>query len=552
MSDQSSTQPRPESVIVIGAGSAGSVVARRLADAGVTVTILEAGGEDTNPAIHDLSRMGELWHSADDWDYFTTPQPGAAGRRLHLPRGKVLGGSHALNAMIWVRCSPKDFDHWASLGNDGWAWEDVLPVYRELERYSGGASALRGGDGLLDVSDDYALSPIQQSIIDAGVQEGLEHNTDYNGEALDGISQQQITVRDGERLSTYRAYLKPVRDRVTVETGCRVEELIFANADPGDLADADSAGDPADAGGADGAASNTGAAAGTPRVIGVRVTQDGATRELFADEIVLAAGAIDSPRVLLRSGIGPAEELRAVGIESRVNLPGVGKNLHDHLLAPVIFATEKPVGPPQSGVSVTQTHLFWKSRPELDRPDTQPINFSVPMYGDTLEPRGDDGFSFLAGLVTPQARGEITLSGPGVDDPIQIDLDALGHDDDVASLVASVRQCRSIGRQAALAASPADGGWGATEVYPGPEVGDGDDLVDYVRSTVATYHHQVGTCKMGVDELAVVSPRLAVHGVDGLRVIDASIMPRVTTGNTNAPSVLIGELGARFVLAGER
>ncbi|GAA1596521.1 GMC family oxidoreductase [Leucobacter chromiireducens] len=531
MSAQSPASPVPRSVIVVGAGSAGSVVARRLADAGVSVTVLEAGGEDTNPAIHDLSRMGELWHSADDWDYYTTPQPGAAGRRMHLPRGKVLGGSHALNAMIWVRCAPQDFDHWAELGNEGWAWRDVLPVYREIENFSGGASELRGAGGLLDVTDDYALAPIQQSIIEAGVQEGLEHNPDYNGTSLEGISQQQITVRDGERLDTYMAYLKPVRDRVTVEVGVRVDELIFAPRESGDAGDAAGEG---------------------PRVVGVRVTQNGAVRELFADEVILAAGAIDSPRVLLRSGIGPAAELREIGIEPRADLPGVGKNLHDHLLSPVIFETDTPVGPPQSGVSVTQTHLFWQSRPELDRPDTQPINFSVPMYGETLEPRSGDGFSLMAGLVTPQARGSVTLSGAGSDDPLNIDLDALGHEDDVASLVASVRQCRSIGRQPALADSAADGGWGATEVYPGPEVGDGDDLVEYVRRTVATYHHQVGTCKMGVDEFAVVSPRLAVHGVAGLRVIDASIMPRVTTGNTNAPAVLIGELGARFILAGER
>ncbi|MBC9943105.1 FAD-dependent oxidoreductase [Leucobacter sp. cx-328] len=531
MPEQSTTETSPKSVIVVGAGSAGSVVARRLADAGVTVTMLEAGGEDTNPAIHDLSRAGELWHSADDWDYYTTPQAGAAGRRMHLPRGKVLGGSHALNAMIWVRCSPLDFDHWAELGNDGWAWNDVLPVYRDIENFSGGASELHGDQGLLDVTDDYELSPIQQSIIDAGIEEGLAHNLDYNGDSLEGISKQQVTIRDSERLNTYMAYLKPVRDRVTVETGCRVDELLFAE-DTADVA---------------------GKAAGAdPRVIGVRITQNGEIRDLYADEVVLAAGAIDSPRVLLRSGIGPAEELRAVGIEPRVDLPGVGKNLHDHLLAPVIFDTEKPIDVPRAGVSVTQSHLFWKSRPELDRPDTQPINFSVPMYGENLEPRGDNAFSLMAGLVTPAARGEITLSGPGADDPINIDLGALGHEDDVASLVASVRQCRSIGRQPALAASVVDGGWGATEIYPGPEIGDGEDLVEYVRQTVATYHHQVGTCKMGIDELAVVTPRLSVRGVTGLRVIDASVMPRVSTGNTNAPSVLIGEQGAKFLLAGER
>ncbi|WP_209707129.1 GMC family oxidoreductase N-terminal domain-containing protein [Leucobacter exalbidus] len=493
--------------------------------------------------------MGELWHSADDWDYYTVPQPGAAGRNIHLPRGKVLGGSHSLNAMIWVRCVPQDFDHWAALGNDGWAWNDVLPVYRDIENFHGpGAdnTALHGTSGLLDVTSDYALSPIQQSIIDAAVEEGLPHNLDYNGAEIEGVSQQQITARDGQRLNTYMAYLKPVRDQVRVEVGCHVHELIFA--DEAGLGDGAGSGTEAGSGAA---AAGSGSPA-APRVVGVRYAQNGEVHELYADEVILAAGAIDSPRLLLRSGIGPADELAQHGIASRADLPGVGKNLHDHLLAPVIFETETPVGPPQPGVSPAQTHLFWKSRAELDRPDTQPINFSVPMYGDNLAPRTGDGFSLMAGLITPAARGSITLSGPNPEDPLLIDLDALGHDDDLASLVASVKQCRRIGSQRALAARPGEGGWGAVEVYPGPEIGDGDDLVEYVRNTVATYHHQVGTCKMGVDDLAVVSPRLAVHGVNGLRVIDASVMPRVSTGNTNAPAVLIGELGAKFVLAGER
>lgn len=516
-------------VIVIGAGSAGSVVARRLSDAGHAVTVLEAGGEDVNPAIHDPSRMGELWHSADDWDYYTVPQPHAADRRLHLPRGKVLGGSHSLNAMIWVRCAPADYDDWAALGNDGWAWKDVLPVYRAIERFSGGSaphsdSALRGAEGLLDVTDDYALDPIQEAIIEAAVEEGLERNPDYNGDHLDGVSQEQITVRDGRRLNTYVAYLKPVRDRVDVRVGCWVHRLLI---EPGD-----------------GAGEDDGAGDG-PRVVGVEFEQDGEVQQLFADEVVLCAGALDSPRILLRSGIGPAEELTAIGIDPVVDLPGVGKNLHDHLLSPVIFTTEREIGAPREGVSVTQSHLFWRSDPALDRPDTQPIHFSVPMYQEGMTGPGD-GFSLMAGIVTPKARGSVSLSGPGVHDPLVIDLDALGHEDDVAALVASVRQCRSIGTRPALAA------WGATELYPGPVVGDDDAaLAEYVRSTVVTYHHQVGTCAMGVDDRAVVSPRLKVHGVRGLRVADASIMPKVTTGNTNAPAVLIGEQAAAFILAGE-
>lgn len=200
---------------------------------------------------------------------------------------------------------------------------------------------------------------------------------------------------------------------------------------------------------------------------------------------------------------------------------------------------------------MTQTHHFWKSDESFDRPDTQPLHFSVPMYGDFLEPKGGNGFSLMAGLVTPDSRGEIRLSGPNPEDPLLLDPQALAEQQDVDSLVASARKCRSIGRQAALAAPVSEGGWGATEVYPGPEVGDGEDLADYVRGVLATYHHQVGTCKMGVDDMAVVTPRLSVRGVDGLRVIDASVMPRVTTGNTNAPAILIGEKGAQFILNDE-
>ncbi|MGX5771641.1 GMC family oxidoreductase [Microbacterium trichothecenolyticum] len=497
------------SVIVVGGGSSGAVVARRLVDEGLTVTLLEAGGEDTNPAIHDPMRMGELWHSADDWDYYTVPQAGAFDRRLHLPRGKVLGGSHALNAMIWVRCAPADYDHWAEVGGDGWGWDDVLPVFRAIEDFSGGASELRGSGGLLPVTDQYPLTPIQASIIEAAVQEGLEHNLDYNGDNLDGISQEQVTMKDNRRVNTWTAYLKPVRERLDIRTGCHVHSVIVENG----------------------------------KAVGVRYRHDGEQRELRVDEVVLSAGAIDSPAILLRSGIGPADELRELGIAVVQDSPSVGKNLQDHLLSPVIFTTTgKTVGPPQSGVSVTQTHLFWKSRPELEVPDTQPINFSVPMFGETLEPIVSDGFSLMAGLVTPKSRGTVTLSGPGLDDPVQIDLQVLADHDDTASLIASVRQCRSIGRQPALAEE-----WGAEEVYPGPDVSD-DDLEEYVRRTVATYHHQVGTCRMGRDAASVVDGRLRVRGIDGLRVIDASIMPRVTTGNTNAPSVLIGERGASFLL----
>ncbi|MEO7124302.1 MAG: GMC family oxidoreductase N-terminal domain-containing protein [Lacisediminihabitans sp.] len=496
--------------IVIGAGSAGSVITRRLIDAGMSVLLLEAGGPDTNPAIHDPMRMGELWHSQDDWDYHTVPQEHAAGRRLHLPRGKVLGGSHSLNAMIWVRCAPEDFDRWERLGNPGWGWQDVLPVYREIENYDGGASELRGVDGLLDVIADYELHPIQQAIIEAGTQLGLEHNPDYNSDHLDGISQQQLTVRDGKRLNTWLAYVAPIvgSTKLTVKTGCWVHRLLL---------DGD-------------------------RAVGVEYEQDGSLHRAMAGEIVLSAGAIDSPRVLLRSGIGPADELRELGIEVAHDSAGVGRNLHDHLLSPVIFTTEKPITPPRPGMSVSQTHLFWRSSPDLLVPDTQPINFSVPMYQEGME-GPSEGFTLMAGMISPESRGSIRLSGDDPHAALLIDLNALAEKNDLLSLEASVRQCRQLGLAPAL-----EEAWGAHELYPGPKINSDAALRDYVRRTAITYHHQVGTCKMGTDSLAVVDPKLAVHGIRGLRIADASIMPVITSGNTNAPTIMIAEKAARFIL----
>ncbi|MFE3178918.1 GMC family oxidoreductase [Amycolatopsis sp. NPDC059090] len=477
-------------VIVVGAGSAGSVVCRRLVDAGAKVTLLEAGGPDTNAAIHDPSRAGELWHAAEDWGYYTVPQPHAGNRRLHLPRGKVLGGSHSLNAMIWVRGAAADYDGWEL---PGWAWDDVRPVYERIER------------DLLDLEQHDPLQPIQKSIVDAAQEIGLPFNDNYNSGVLDGISVQQVTMAGGRRRNTWLCYAEPVAEQMTVHTGALVHRVLFE----GD------------------------------RCIGVLAEIDGNLEPLFADQVVLAAGALASPAILLRSGIGPADDVAALGLDVVADLPGVGENLHDHLLSPVVFATDRrEVAPPQTGLSVTQTHLFWRSRPGLEVPDTQPIHFSVPMYEPWMT-GPETGFSLMAGMITPQSRGTLRLRGTDPAEMPLIDLAALAHPADFESLVASVEQCRLIGRAPALAEE-----WGARELYPGPA-----DVREYVRRTAITYHHQVGTCRMGTDELAVTDPTLAVRGVSGLRVADASVLPRVISGNTNAPAVLMGERVAEFLLA---
>lgn len=500
--------------IIVGAGSAGNVIARRLLDAGKRVALLEAGDFDTNPNIATLNTLGHLWHSEQDWDYYTTEQKGASNRRLHLPRGKVMGGSHALNAAIWVRGDRWDYDTWEKEGCAGWGWDDVLPVYQAIENFDGGASETRGDSGPLDVVGDFERNPIQEDMLAGAVETGIPLNDDYNSGDVEGVSRMQLTVRDGKRFNTWHAYLKPVAENpnLTLLTGAHVRRLVVEDG----------------------------------RVAGLEFDHEGERKSLRATETVLAAGALNSPEILLRSGIGPADELRALGIEPVHDLPGVGKNLQDHLLSPVILTTgTRPV--PQGAVAPSEVHFFAKSRPDLPVADTQPLFFSVPMYSQDYAPGEmtgpENGFSMLGGLVRPQSRGELTLSGPGEDDPLLIDLGALREQADVDALVASVRQCREIGRSQALA------GWEPTEIHPGPGIND-EDLEQYVRDSVVTYHHQVGTCKMGVDELAVVDPAsLKVHGLEGLRIADASIMPLVPTGNTNAPSVMIGERAAAMLIS---
>ena len=503
------------SAIVVGAGSAGSVVTRRLLDAGVEVQLLEAGRSDENPAIHDLGRLGELWLSDDDWGYFTTPQRHAAGRKLHWPRGKVLGGSHSLNASIWVRGPHADYDRWVTEGAEGWSWQEVAPYFERAERWIGAEREGRGTEGLQDVSDEgYERMPIFEGIHDACVEAGIPHNDDYNGDDVEGVSWMQLTTRNGERLSSWRAYVHDRMDdpKLTVHTGVWVTKLLIEEG----------------------------------RAVGVLAEQDGEEREFRADEVILCAGSLDSPRILLHSGIGSAEHLAEVGIPLTHDLPGVGENLHDHLLVPIVFhATRREIAQRQTNQPVAQVHSWTTFRQGSPVPDTQPIFFALPMVPPGTEVP-ENCFTLQAGMVRPVSRGHLRLASNDPKAPLLMDPHVLEAPEDVASLLASMKQMREIGAQPALAEE-----WGAVEVLPGAEVESDDELIQYMREQVVTYHHQVGTCKMGpeADPFAVVCPKtLKVHGLEGVRVADASVTPSVPSGNTNAPAIMIGERAADFML----
>ena len=494
--------------VVVGGGSAGCVAARRLLDGGATVALVEAGGPATNPAIHDPGRWPELARSEVDWEYYTEPQEGCAGRRLYWPRGKVMGGSGALNGMVWIRGHRLDYDGWAYHGCPGWEWDDVLPVFRSLEDFDRPADALHGVGGPVRVMTRYEPHPMLAAMVAAAQEAGVPFNDDHNGETLDGVGYSQLTIRDGVRETAASAFIDPVADdpRLRVYTGAAVAGLRFTGA----------------------------------RCTGVEV-DDGV---IEADrEVVLCAGTLESPKLLMLAGIGPADELARHGIGVRVDAPGVGRNLHDHFIAPVIVASPREIPGVLPGLSQHHAHMFWRSRAGLAVPDTQPLCFHFPMYDDTWMAGPPEAYTIHGGLIRTQSRGSLRLRSADPTAPAVMDPRALSAGADVDALTASVALCREIARQPALAE------WTARELYPGPEVRTDAELRDYVRRVTGSYHHQVGTCRMGGDDEAVVDPELRVYGVEGLRVADASVMPSVTTGNTNAPSMMIGARAAAMMLA---
>ncbi len=499
--------------IVVGAGSAGSVVVRRLLDAGRSVHVIEAGPADADPLIHSPQGWPTLLGGPEDWSVLTTPQQHANNRRLFWPRGRVLGGSSSMNGMIYIRGHADDYDGWArATGDRGWGWESVLPLFKRSEAHELGANEYHGADGPLPVSVIAEPHPLSGAFIDAAVADGHKPITDFNAGEMVGVGYNHITTRDGERMSAWKSFVAPIRDhpRLTVTTGALVHRVLVDK----------------------------------NRAVGVEYLHGGeAPRHAYADaEVVLSAGVMGSPKTLLLSGIGPSAHLESAGVATVVDLPGVGENLHDHLLVSILYEATGPV--PAGNNNLLEAQFYARSTVcDGAVPDLQPLFIHIPYPADGY-PVPEYGYTIAPGLVRPKSRGTLRLASADPSDPPLADPNVLADPRDLEAMVDAVEMCRDLGASKAFAP------WRGAEVAPGRAGMTRDDLRAFVRQTVGTYHHQVGTCKMGTpdDPDAVVTPDLRVRGVDGLRIADASIMPAVPTGNTNAPTIMIGERAADLLL----
>ena len=532
-------RPGTYDYVIVGAGSAGCVLANRLtANGRYSVLLLEAGPEDRNLWIHlPIGYAKTMFHPVYNWRYYTEPEPRMNDRRIYWPRGRGLGGSSSINGLICVRGQREDYDHWAALGNAGWGYEDVLPYFIRSEGNSRGADAWHGADGPLACSDIGETHPLMEAIIAAGGQLGVSRNDDFNGARQEGVGYYQLFTRNGWRCSTAVGYLKPARGRsnLRVETGAQATALLFEGA----------------------------------RATGVRYRRHGVMHDVrAAREVILAAGALQTPQLLQLSGIGPAAVLGPHGITVRHHLPGVGENLQDHLQARVMFKLTQPIttndalrspwgrfmmgwkwltqrtGP--LAIGINHGGLFTRALPEAATPDIQ-FHFaavSAEMAGGKTHPW--PGCTFSVCQLRPSSRGSVRIQ---LRDPFAapaMRANYLSTELDCKTMVEGVRFARTLARTPALASLISE------EYRPGAAAQSDDEVLEFVRNYGATIFHPVGTCKMGDDPLAVVDHRLRVHGIGALRVVDASIMPTLVSGNTHAPVVMIAEKAADLILADAR
>ena len=529
--------------IVIGSGSAGGIVASRLSeDAHVSVLLLEAGGSDRTafvrkPGMISIVHQVKQLKTRLDWGFYTVPQACMNDRRIPYTRGKVVGGSSSVNGMLYLRGHRQNYDDWAAMGCDGWAYSDVLPFFKKLESHEDGETEYHGADGPIRVSRHPAdqISPVSNAFLEAASQVcGIPIGTDFNGENQHCAAMYHMSAADGLRSGVGEGYVQPALERPNfhLEMRALAHRVLIEGG----------------------------------RAVGVEYAQRGEVHRATARrEVILSAGAIGSPQLLMLSGVGPADHLRSHGIEVEVDLPGVGKNLHDHLFVPITYRSPTSLhrgtafhffggmiqdyltGNGWFGRTVFEAGAFIKSHEGAPIPDIQihtlPWGYPTPNQDGPERPHVDTGhcLTVMATLIYPKSRGEVLLASRRPDEAPYIDPAFLQETQDVELLIRAIRTCREI------CAHPVMADHLREELAPGAEASSDAQLAEEVRLRATTVYHPVGTCKMGLDDMAVVDPRLRVRGVAALRVADAAIMPTVSGGNTNAPSMMIGERAAALI-----
>ena len=510
--------------VIVGAGSAGCVLAGRLSeDPDVKVALLEAGGQDSRPEIAMPIAFPMLLKSSVDWDLYGEPEPGLGGRRLFLPRGKVLGGSGSINAMIYIRGNRADYDGWAAGGAEGWSYDEVLPYFKRSEDNERGEDNFHGVGGPLSVSDSRAMSPLIETMLEASELAGLDYNPDFNGARQEGVGRFQVTQRKGRRHSTAAAFVHPVEDRPNLDviTGALALRILFE---------------------------------GT-RAVGVEIARDGKVEAVRAErEVILSAGSYQSPVLLMISGIGPAGDLAPYGMEVREDLP-VGHNLQDHCMAQLNFETDEPSlfgafapdnfalyesegkGPLTS--NIPEAAAFFHTKPGLEAPDMQ-FHFAPSMfYDEGLTAPHDHGYCFGPVVIKPTSRGRVMLRAPLADSKPRVLCNFLTTEDDRRCMIAGVRKAMEVAEQEPLKKA-------MRRPFSVPAGDSDEEIMDFVRRAGQSVYHPTSTCAIG----SVVDPQLRVYGFEGLRVADASVMPTVTRGNTNAATIMIGEKAADLIAGG--